>query len=346
MNEISEQRGKRLLDWYSEHKRDLPWRRTTDPYGIWVSEIMLQQTQVITAMRYFLNWMERFPTVESLAQADEQDVLAAWQGLGYYRRCRMLLEGARFVAQTGMPTTSEEWLRVPGVGPYTAGAIASIAFQEASAVVDGNVERVFARLTVCDLEGTRLNRAAWDWANANMIAERASDWNQAIMELGATVCRPLQPECSECPVSSICRAKQLDQVSRFPKAKARPKMVHQRHIVWVPICDGRLGVSQIPPGQWWEGMWEFPRQVLASRTDPLRLGEIVGEADVKPVGRFRHAVTHHQIDLEVSVAHPSEQSQALAWFTIEELDDLALPAPQRRALEMVLRATGEFATPD
>ena len=323
-----------LLHWYDCHKRDLPWRKTSDPYAIWVSEIMLQQTQVSTVIPYWERWMARFPTVESLAVATEEDILSLWQGLGYYRRGRMLWQGAVQVCSNGMPTSASEWERVSGVGRYTGGAIASIALGEVVPLVDGNVQRVYARLNADTSEEKLLSKSAWDWAGSVVDSERPGDWNQALMELGATVCKPKDPSCSVCPLTGNCMAFRQGLQGSIPRAKVRQVTKSLSLETWIPLCEGRFGVRQIPASQWWEGMWEFPRASATSDVENAELRGIVGEGWVQHVGSFRHAVTHHRILLSVSRVYCESQVTGLQWVTGEELEKLSLPAPMRKALGM------------
>lgn len=330
-----------LLAWYDAHRRDLPWRATRNPYAVWVSEIMLQQTQVATVLPFWHRWMERFPDVESLAEANEQELLGLWQGLGYYRRCRLLHEGARFVAEHGMPRTAAHWLRVPGVGAYTAGAIASIAFDEPAALVDGNVERVYARMTADDRVGSDLHRAAWDWARSNLCRDRPGTWNQALMELGATVCTPVRPACGACPVSGSCVAFERGEVDLLPVRMKAPRPAELTHVVWIPRIEESLGVRQIPHGSWWAGMWEFPRveaPVAGGLFDSLEvpaLREVVGPGVVGFLGEVKHTVTNHRITLRVHSVRCETRSSALTWLTRSALADLPMPSPQRKALKLV-----------
>jgi A/G-specific adenine glycosylase len=317
------------LAWFDEHRRTLPWRESRDPYAIWVSEIMLQQTQVKTVIPYFERWMATFPTAAVLAAADEQAVLAMWQGLGYYRRCRQLLNGARFVARNGMPASATGWREVPGVGPYTAGAIASIAFGEPAALVDGNVERVFARLTACPETGPKLNRRAWEWAQASVPAHRPGDWNQALMEIGATVCRPRDADCPACPLRPACLAADGDPLA-FPTAVAKKTPTLLQHETWIPVFGDRVGIRQIPEGEWWHGMWEFPRTTDGTKLFP-------GEK-VWPLGSFRHTVTTHRITMIVYAVRVNEELPELRWLTPKELDQVPLPAPQRKAFGLLAAA--------
>lgn len=288
---------------------------------------MLQQTGVTTVIPYFERWMDRFPTVEALARADEQAVLALWQGLGYYRRCRNLLAGARFVAEHGWPSSAADWLAVPGVGRYTAGAIASIALGEPSPLVDGNVERVYSRVTLDRSTGDVLKRQAWHWAEAQMRASAPGEWNQALMELGATVCTPKRPICTECPIVSACLAVAAGVQADLPTSFEKRQTVAVAYDVAVVIHQGRFGLRQIPPGEWWEGMWEFPR-FDRGRTDLIGI-------QLPPL---KHVVTHHRITLYPVIVSEPPSGIDLQFFQASELADVPLPAPQRRILRQVRTA--------
>ncbi len=296
---------------------------------------MLQQTQVATVIPYWHRWMARFPTVESLAVADIEDVLAVWQGLGYYRRCRMLEQGAKFAKEKGIPTTVEEWLRVPGVGRYTAGAIASIAQGIPAPLVDGNVERVYARLNSDPASGPRLNKNSWLWATEVLDKERPGDWNQALMELGATVCTPVNPSCDRCPLSESCLAYTSGDPEQFPTPKVRKTVVELRHELWIPRFQELFGVEQIPEGEWWAGMWQFPRDTNGERQPPA--------GDSRYLGTLRHTVTRHRISLRVSEVACRAKYDGLRWLSKEEMAKVALPAPQRKALALL---SGPQATMD
>jgi A/G-specific adenine glycosylase len=288
---------------------------------------MLQQTGVSTVIPYFQRWMKRFPTVEELAIADEQEVLAIWQGLGYYRRCRNLHQGAKVVVRDGWPSSVKEWLRIPGVGRYTAGAITSIALGQVEPLVDGNVERVYARLTSDTASGNDLNRKTWTWAAEEMRPNAPGDWNQALMELGATICTPAKPDCEDCPLADVCVAFKLGVVKNLPTAVAKRKVELLAFEVCISICENRYGVRQIPEGNWWAGMWEFPRKNLAANIE-LDFASM----SLPPI---RHTVTHHRITLYPHIAILSKPSDDLRWFTFEELALMPMPAPQRKLLERV-----------
>lgn len=248
-----------LLHWFDQHKRDLPWRKNRDPYRVWVSEIMLQQTRVATALAYYKRFLRRFPTVQKLAAAKQSSVLAAWSGLGYYRRAGMLHAAAREVAYQRLgrfPTTAKELRTLPGIGRYTSAAIASIAFNEPEAVVDGNVERVLQRLLGKHADHNTL----WQVAEDLLSRRRPGDFNQAMMELGATVCLPRQPKCLLCPISSVC-------ATRGELTRVRdPKPQHKREIHYALDCrNGSVFLVQRPKtATLMPGMWELPGFTPAS----------------------------------------------------------------------------------
>jgi A/G-specific adenine glycosylase len=271
---------------YATVKRDLPWRRTRDPYAIWVSEIMLQQTRVATVIPYWERWMAKFPTVGALADAPLDDVLAAWSGLGYYSRARNLWTGARAVG-AALPQTASELRAVPGIGPYTAGAIASIAFGERAPLVDGNVARVLARVFAIEhpLKSTAATKALWKHAGELMTAlpEAAApgDLNQGLMELGATLCTPAQPRCLLCPIAGSCEALRTGRTAELPIAAARKPQselpILARTLVWMADGDAIVLARRRPDGLF-GGLWELPAIELAER-----LGATID----------REAVAHH-----------------------------------------------------
>ncbi len=245
---------RRLLSWYERERRELPWRKDCDPYRVWVSEIMLQQTRVAAVIDHYHAFLKRFPTVEKLARAREASVLAAWSGLGYYRRARMMHRAAKEIVSKhdgNFPQTSEGLRELPGIGRYTAAAIASIAFGEAVAVVDGNVERVLGRVA-----GKNLGQAeVWPLAEEVLDPKRPGDFNQAMMELGATVCVPRQPRCLTCPVSEVCRTR-----GELPAAeRAKPQQKKEVHYALDCREDAVLLVERAKTESLMPGMWELPR---------------------------------------------------------------------------------------
>ena len=258
----------RLLEWYERNQRDLPWRRSRDPYAIWVSEVMLQQTRVAVVIERYKEFLERFPTLGSLALAPEQVVLGLWSGLGYYRRARMLQKAAKFVAshaQGNLPASAAELRELPGIGAYTAAAIASIAHGERVAVVDGNVERVACRLQGWDAAGrtggAAIRHKVEGLANELLDPGRPGDFNQALMELGATLCAPRNPQCLMCPLAALCRTRGEH------KTPTRPRMLSKEVARALAVRTGRLPglnnrevlLEQRPETQTvMPGMWELP----------------------------------------------------------------------------------------
>jgi A/G-specific adenine glycosylase len=244
---------RRLLTWFDTNKRDLPWRASRDPYRVWLSEIMLQQTRVAAAVDYYEQFLRRFPSVEHLARARESSVLAAWSGLGYYRRARMLHAAAKkLVRETGgvFPATAERLQDLPGVGRYTAAAIASIAFNEPKAVVDGNVDRVLRRIMAKNLS----REATWQAADELLQTSRPGDFNQAMMELGATLCLPRQPKCLSCPIHEFCATR-----GEYPPPERAPRQQRRDIYYSLNINGSRILLVQRPlDASLMAGMWELP----------------------------------------------------------------------------------------
>lgn len=293
---------------------------------------MLQQTQVATVLPYYRRWMERFPTVDSLAATDLDEVLSLWQGLGYYSRCRNLHAAAKRVAKEGFPVSSAGWRQLPGIGAYTAAAIASITLGEPIAAVDGNVERVYARFMASTEPRARLARAASEWSEAVMKDTGAvpSVWNQALMELGAIVCTPKHPNCTRCPLSAECRG--IEEPLAYPVRPPTPKPINVEYVVWVPLREGKVGLRRIPPGSWWAGLWEFPREA-----DEQRLLSEAPGATVRPLGEVRHQVTHHRLTMKAYLAEAEEWPIDLDWLHPGEIERRAMPAPQRKIARMALK---------
>ncbi|MBX3189370.1 MAG: A/G-specific adenine glycosylase [Labilithrix sp.] len=306
-----------LLGWYEACRRDLPWRRTRDPYAIWVSEIMLQQTRVETVIPYYERFLSRFPTAMALAEAPPDEVLAMWSGLGYYRRARLLLEGARAVAAKGgaLPAERAGLVSVPGIGRYTAGAIASIAFGEPVGLVDGNVARVFARVFAIDEDMRKQGmRTAEALADA-IVAERdPGAWNQALMELGATVCTPRSPSCDACPLSraSMCRAHREGRVAELPvlSAKKPPEARRMQAIVAIRPRDGAVLMLRRRAERTFGGLWEPPTIEGAPRMRKVLASWLPIDArTLERVGTVEHVLTHRALSVDVARA---ELTSALA----------------------------------
>lgn len=327
-----------LLRWYHSHKRDLPWRQTTDPYAIWVSEIMLQQTRVVVVIERYTAFLQRFPTIQSLAKADEQDVLALWSGLGYYRRARMLHKAARSVVSDHggiMPRTAQALRQLAGIGSYTAAAIASIAHNEPIAVVDGNVERVLSRIQGWHSHDTiseaAVRRKVDDFAQTLVDPRHPGDYNQAIMELGATTCTPRHPQCLVCPWAGECRT--LGE-HRTPKRAA----MKSREIACALITRETEGATEILLEQRhaantvMPGLWELPA------INPAETPETT------PILTVRHAImqvnytvhVHSQDALQLPVASGERR-----WFSAQQAASMALTGLARKILTKagLIRAT-------
>jgi A/G-specific adenine glycosylase len=323
--------------WFRRNQRGLPWRDGYDPYHVWVSEVMLQQTRMEVVLGYYERFIERFPTVADLARASVEDVTAVWSGLGYYRRARMLRDGAvEVVTRFGgaIPRTVEELMTIAGIGRYTAGAIASIAFEGRAPIVDGNVARVMARLFALDapLASPALMREAWARAGGMVSASKSPrDLNQGLMELGALVCTPRKPSCGCCPLRRQCAAYTSGRVEELPRPKAKPA-TRELHISLYLIIDrdGRV-LMRRESGQLMRGMYHLPHGDTTLLTGaPLRIGAAA------VLGTFRHTVTNRRITFEVlSVdGRPSARGSEYAWIDPVALAGIPHPSYVRKALRV------------
>ena len=334
-----------LLGWYDRNRRDLPWRRTRDPYRIWIAEVMLQQTTVRAATPYYEAFLKRFPTLQSLAEEPEEEVVGAWSGLGYYHRARNLHRGAQHVAERHagrFPRTIEAALAVPGVGLYTASAILSIAHGQPLPVVDGNVRRVLARLLALCGPEYRRDGPYYNRAEELLDRERPGDWNQALMELGATVCTPRKPACEVCPLRSTCRARALGIVGELPEGRARRAPVDVRVAAALVESDGRVLLVRRPEGRLLGRMWEVPQTSLESRGLPDLARELLERHGLRVVPgplavRARHAITYRRITLEGYRARlrppaPSDPERFL-WARPEEVESLPVSSSTRKLLK-------------
>ena len=343
---------KQLLAWYRAHRRVLPWRNDPpNPYHTFVSEAMLQQTQVGTVIAYFNRFIEAFPTVNALAAADEQKVLHLWQGLGYYRRARNLHAAAKkIVAEFGgeVPRTVEELLELPGVGRYTAGAIASIGHGERAPILDGNVARVLARMYGLrePIDEKKTQAELWRLAGELVDPKSPGDFNQAMMELGALVCTPKSPGCLVCPWKPRCQALERGLVDELPVKTPKKKPVEVEHLVAVLENRGQYGFAKRPEKGLWSNLWEFPTLELkkgqAGTLGQLKewLEETVGlrVSGLKEIGEFRHQTTHRTIRFRVFRGTSADQGDArggLKWKSLGSVDELPMSNPQRRVKQMV-----------
>ncbi|MFZ0614396.1 MAG: A/G-specific adenine glycosylase [Desulfobacterales bacterium] len=302
---------RRLVAWYHAHRRPLPWRETTEPYPVWVSEVMLQQTTVKTVLPYYRRFMTRFPALADLARADLHDVLMAWEGLGYYARARNLHRAARIVCdrhESLVPADANAFRRLPGVGDYIAAAVSSIAFDQPHAVVDGNVKRVLARLLLIDIPVNRPDaHKAFKAAAASLLdATQPGAFNQALMELGALICTPRRPACSDCPIKKHCRAERQGQVGEFPKRLRKPPTPLHPVAVGVVFKGRRVLITRRRPDGLLGGLWEFPGGRVRDGETPADacLREIREEVNLtvaidSHLARIRHADTHFKIVMDV-----------------------------------------------
>ncbi len=348
-----------LIDWYQKNARSLPWRGHSDPYAIWVSEIMLQQTRVDTVIPYFERWLQLFPDISSLAAASEQAVLKAWEGLGYYSRARAMHRTAGLLVEkfnARLPDDHDALTRLPGIGPYTAAAIASIAFGRHHAVVDGNVKRVLARLlpytqAVNTPPGEKVLR---EIAHSLLPAKNTGDYNQAMMELGALICLPRNPRCGQCPVSSLCAAYRENRQSELPVMKEKAVVPHITVTAGVLNQDGKVLIAKRPSSGLLGGMWEFPGgKVEADEThaqaltrelhEELGITATAGEL----LGEYHHAYTHFRVTLfayhasvvsgEIKALQPSE----LQWVQIYDLETYPMGKIDRMISRDLVRLEGK-----
>jgi A/G-specific adenine glycosylase len=333
----------RLLAWYAQNRRDLPWRGQTDPYRIWLAEVMLQQTQVVTVIPYYHRFLERFPTLADLAAASLDEVLKAWQGLGYYARARHLHQAATEIVEKyggNLPHSYTQLRTLPGFGNYTAGAVAAIAFGQPVPAIDGNVKRVLARLFALpgDLRRGPVARQLRDLTAALVDPAHPGDWTQAVMELGATVCLPQTPQCPLCPLNDLCRARQQGLARDLPFRPTKKPLPHYDVTAAIIQQNGQVLIAQRPPKGMLGGLWEFPggkREAGESLPDCLRR-EIREELGVEiavdePLVTVRHSYTHFRITLHAFTCRLlSGRPQALGvadwrWVRPDELDTFAFP---------------------
>lgn len=334
-----------VLAWYDEHARDLPWRISPgdrrvgvlpDPYRVWLSEIMLQQTTIAHATRYFIDFTTRWPTVDALAAADRDDVMNAWAGLGYYSRARNLHTCAITVsAQGGFPDTAKELIGLPGIGPYTAGAVAAIAFDKPEAAVDGNVERVISRLFAFEEPITEtkseIRKITADW----VPEDRPGDFAQAMMDLGATVCTPRSPDCDLCPVSSFCKGLETGKPDRFP-VKAPKKAQPMRHgVAYIVVKEGQILVERRGEKGLLAGTLGLPTSTW-SEVSEIPWSGTSAEVDGKWLGRIEHVFTHFRLFLDVvEIEREAEPHQH--WIDIDSAENAGFPSVFSKAVKLALR---------
>lgn len=345
-----------LLDWFGKHRRELPWRQIRDPYAIWVSEVMLQQTQAATVVGYYQRFLQAFPDVQSLARAPTQEVLRLWQGLGYYRRALALQEAARLLVrdyQGQLPRDPQLWQQLPGVGRYTAHAILSQAFDLPLPIVEANSARVYARIFVCDqpLESPTAQRWLWHVAECLLPTHGAGHFNQAIMELGATVCMARRPHCEQCPVTAFCRAYQEGRTASFPVRRQRPETSAVNEIGIVVQWRSRwLLLQRTAQAERWPSLWEFPHAEMRpgelADDAVLRVGHELTGLEVVPnrfLARIGYSVTRFRLVMQAWSAIRQAGRIRLTplhtqarWLTPQQTLALPLSTPQRRLLAVLV----------
>ncbi len=341
---------KNLIDWYLNNHRSLPWRKTEDPYRIWVSEAMLQQTQVSTVLPYYRKFLQKFPTIKHLARAELHDVLKVWEGLGYYARARNLHRAAGNVQQQYqgvIPNTWNQFRKLPGVGDYIAAAVLSIAFGLPYAVVDGNVKRVLARLQciAAPLNNSTSTKRFKETAEALKDTQMPGTYNQALMELGAIICKPKHPLCDRCPVQRFCLAYQTKTVAEYPKKKAA-RQTPQYHIaIGVVFKNGRVLITQRKPDGLLGGLWEFPGGKIkkGESAESACVREIKEEVSLQVtvidyLAQVKHAYTHFKITMEIFCCNyksgrvKRNGPVAHRWIKLDEIDQYALPRANHKFL--------------
>jgi len=337
---------RRLLKWYEANRRDLPWRRARgsdralDPYHVLVSEAMLQQTQVATVIPYYARFISRFPTIFDLANAQEQEVLRLWQGLGYYSRARNLQAAARAIARDHngqVPRSTDDLLKLPGIGRYTAGAVASLAFEQRTPILDGNVQRVLCRLDKieADPRDRQVQKQLWQRAEELLPHKRVGNFNSALMELGSLICTPRRPQCLMCPVRVHCQACAAGVQERIPPARqARPTPLVHRHTYCIR-SDDRWLIEQRPARGRWAGMWQF----ITIDPEASNHSWLPKARARKHIGSISHALTHRRYRFEVFVCDlknpPNGTDQPRTWTRLDEISAYPLPRPHLKIAQML-----------
>ena len=340
-----------LLHWYDRQRRELPWRGDPDPYRIWLSEVMLQQTQVATVIPYYLRWLDRFPDPAAVSRADSQEILKLWEGLGYYRRALQFQAACRLIVQDyggQVPTDSDAFRRLPGVGPYTHAAVRSICFGEPLPAVDGNLRRVVSRLLMLEQTGAALTSAVELALAEIMPRDRPGDFNQALMDLGATLCSRTNPHCKRCPLEQHCRASRSGAVDRFPARLSRRKRPHYPIAVGVIWKGDRILITRRPENGLLGGLWEFPGGKIESGETPEEAvrREVYEEvamdiAVVAHLGTVKHGYTHFSITLSAFACHWLSGTPqplgctAVRWVSREELQDYPFPGANRKLFQLI-----------
>lgn len=342
-----------LLAWFRRSARQLPWRGTRDPYRIWVSEVLLQQTRLQTMLPYYERFTDAFPTVHALAAADEEQVIKLWEGLGYYSRARNLHRAAKMIVNEldgRLPAKAEDWRRLPGVGRYTANAIASIAFAERVPVVDGNVKRVLARVFNVEecVDDAKTERLLWSIAEALVARKSPGDFNQALMEMGSLICTPRSPLCDECPIRRVCDARALGRQESLPVRRKKKPVPHYEIVAGAVRKNGRYLLGKRPSEGLLGGLWELPGgKVKRGETHEQALKrELKEELEIEVavgtlVASVKHAYSHFKVTLYVyRCQHVAGRARPLhhaevKWVRRKDFSNYAFPAATRKVLHLL-----------
>jgi A/G-specific adenine glycosylase len=344
---------KNLLQWFKKNKRDLPWRKTKDPYAIWVSEIMLQQTQVPTVIPYYQKFLKSFPTIRQLAKSDLSKVLKIWEGMGYYSRARNLHRAAQIVLNHFhgiIPDTLEDLLSLPGIGRSTAGSILSFAFQKDAPILDGNAKRVLSRLfAVSGNPGERkTEQLLWKISESLIPKGFSNPFNQAIMDIGSLLCTPKDPQCPRCPLHRLCKGRVSGEPERFPSKSNKKKIPHIEAISAVIHMDGKVLLNQRPPAGLLGGLWEFPNwEIGEKRRLRLKLRnyikkEIGLNVNVnESIGTFHQTYSHFKLTLHVYRCAAMGKKKKGRWVAVRNLDLLPMSRIHRKIAKMIDEEMGD-----
>ena len=354
------------VEWFAKYHRDLPWRRTRNAYRIWISECMLQQTQVATVIPYYERFLQRFPDVDSLAKADLDEVYQLWAGLGYYRRARQLHAAAIEVVESGQtpfPTDRDAIAKLPGIGRYTASAVASFAYDQRCGIVEANTQRLYARLIACKepLSNPASQRKLWEFAEAVVAAWPlgSGQLNQSLMEIGSQVCKPKDPSCSQCPLKTYCKAYQTGQTNSIPAAKPK-KIITQLREIGLLIQDskGRWLLRRRQQSERWAGLWDFPRYDCTDQTDDENALSYIDKTFMSLYGSgirvveerlsVSHSVTRYRILLRCFEARlvgklkdraksVDQEAEQIDWYRTEDLENLALSSSARKVANWLMK---------
>lgn len=346
---------KKLLNWFSIYGRDLPWRKTYTPYHIWISEIMLQQTQMKRATAYFNHWMEKFPDITNIAKSSEEELMKLWEGLGYYSRARNIFKTAKILVQahnSELPADHKTLLKLPGIGRYTAGAIMSLAFNQEYAIVDANIERLYARLFNIDTPVKSKENQHFIWRQAKELIPqgKARYFNQALMELGGLICLPKNPKCGQCPISGHCAALGLKVTDKRPVPVKLPDSISIEMVTGLLAHNGKIFIQKRPENDAWGGLWEFPTGRLKRNETPEQaLKREYQEKtelkinDLKKITTVKHSYTKYRVTLHcfscglenVQSKPTLHAAQEYRWVIPKELARFAFPAGHRKLIDFI-----------